>query len=61
VPFLKLVLAAAGQNFGATFPQNFEMFLGEHEPYLLVFGLDDKLTVKRFPPARVWEARANNF
>ncbi len=53
MPFLKFVLAAASHNLGATFPQDFELFLGEHEPYLMMVVSVGKLTVRRFPPARV--------
>jgi len=30
VSFLEFVLAAAGQHFGAAFPQNVKLFLGKH-------------------------------
>jgi hypothetical protein len=61
VPFLKFVLAAASHNLGATFPQDFELFLGEHEPYLVMVVSVGKLTVKHFPPARARDNAGLNY
>jgi len=60
VALLDLVVAAAGQDLSAAFPQNFQLFLGEHEPYLVAFVLDGKLTIKPFPLARVRSTRCRS-